>query len=203
MMRVAIPLLAVCGLFGAGASWAQVAASPAAVSPAAVTAAAPVMKSASVLLQPGLDGVRAALREVRVEKWKTSGAVREEMDGDLGSIQRDLDGTLPGLLSAADSAPDSVGKVLPAYRNVEALYDVLLRVASVARLAAPQAQSAALDGAMADLERGRRMLGDQLQSSAVAVEKQVVDLRAALKAVPAPAPVPARAVTKKKVKPGA
>ena len=201
MMRVAMQLVVVGGLFGAGASWAQVAASPAAASPAAVTAAAPVMKSASALLQPGLDGVRSALRAVRVEKWKTSGAVREEMDGDLGSIQRDLDGTLPGLLSAADAAPDSVGKVLPAYRNVEALYDVLLRVASVARLAAPQAQSAALDAAMADLESGRRMLGDQLQRSAVAVEKQVVDLRAALKAVPAPAPVPARAVTKKKTKP--
>lgn len=191
MMRVAIQLVAVCGLFSAGASRAQV---------AAATTAAPAMKLASVVLQPGLDGVRAALREVRVEKWKTSGAVREEMDGDVGSIQRDLDGTLPGLLSVADSAPDSVGKVLPAYRNVEALYDVLLRVASVARLAAPQAQSVALDGAMADLDIGRRMLGDQLQSSAVAVEKQVVDLQTALKAVPAPAP--ARTVTKKKVKPG-
>ncbi len=199
MMRVAIQLVAVCGLFGAGASLAQVAASPA--SAGAATPAAPAMKRASVVLQPGLDGVRAALREVRVEKWKTSGAVREEMDGDVGSIQRDLDGTLPGLLSVADSAPDSVGKVLPAYRNVEALYDVLLRVASVARLAAPQAQSAALDGAMADLDSGRRMLGDQLQSSAVAVEKQVVDLQTALKAVPAPAPVPTRTVTKKKVKP--
>ena len=198
MMRVAMQLVVVGGLFGVGASWAQVAASP-----AAAPAAAPVMQSASVLLQPGLDGVRAALREVRVEKWKTSGAVREEMEGDLGSIQRDLDGTLPELLRVADSSPDSMGKVLPAYRNVEALYDVLLRVASAARLAAPQAQSADLDAAMADLERGRRELGDQLQRSAEAVEKQVVDLRAALKAVPAPAPAPARTVTKKKTKPGA
>ncbi len=198
MMRVAMQLVAVCGLCVTGASGAQVSASP-----TAVTTAEPVMKSASEVLRSGLDGVRAALREVRVEKWKTSGAVREEMDANVSSIERDLDGTLPELLGVADSAPDSVGKVLPAYRNVEALYDVLLRVASVARLAAPQAQSAALDAATADLESGRRALGDQLQRSAVAVEKQVVDLRAALKAVPAPAPAPARTVTKKKTKPGA
>ena len=159
------------------------------------------------MLRPALDVLKTALDGVRLDKWKGPAAVRSDEDANLASIRKDMETTLPPLLAAADAAPDSAAKTLPAYRNVEALYDVLLRVAAAGRLAAPADQSSALDQALARLDDGRRALGDRLQEDAKAQEKRVGDLQAALKAIPPPAPPPAPVVcpalppVKKKAKP--
>jgi hypothetical protein len=180
-LRVSIFLLAWCGpnmMLGQTA--------------AAVPASSPVAKVdlPSATLQPALDVLKQAVNGVKTEKWKTSAAVRSETDANLASIRRDLEATLPPLLATADAAPDSTVKVLPPYRNVEALYDVVLRIDAAARLSAPVDQASALDQALARLDDSRRALGDQLQRNAGATEKQVADLQAALKAVPPPPPPP-------------
>jgi hypothetical protein len=143
-------------------------------------------KSPSAMMQPGIDAVKQALAVVKVDKWKTAGPMKDETATNIGSIQRDVDATLPGLLATADGAPDSVTKVFPAYRNVDALYDVLLRVTTVGRTSAPTQESAALSQALLSLDDGRRGLAERVQDGAMAGEKQVVDLRAQLKAMPAP-----------------
>jgi hypothetical protein len=151
-------------------------------------AAAQGPKTPSLIMQPALDTLQHTLGVLRTEKWKTSSAVREETDTNISSIRRDLETTLPPLLATADGSPDSFSQVLPAFRNVEALYDVLLRVAEAGRISAPSQQNAALEQAMASLEAGRRALGDHLQSVAVARDQQLRDLQAAVRAIP-PAPV--------------
>jgi hypothetical protein len=141
-------------------------------------------------MQPGIDAVKAALAIVKVDKWKAPGPVKEETTTNLGSISRDVEGTLPGLLAAADAAPDVVSKIFPAYRNVDALYDVVLRVSAVGRLSAPAQEAAALTDALTSLDAGRRALAERMQDGALAGEKRVVDLQASLRAVPASAPAP-------------
>jgi hypothetical protein len=178
---------------------------------AAQTVAAPVSTPAkmdlpSQTMQPSLDVLKQAIATIKIEKWKTSAASRTEAEANLASIRRDVETTLPPLLAAADAAPDSAAKVLPAYRNVEALYDVLLRVAAAGHLAAPPDQASALDQALSHLDDGRRALGDQLQRNAVAEDKQVSDLQASLKAIPpAASPIACTPATpapaKKKAKP--
>jgi hypothetical protein len=159
------------------------------------------------MLQPALDVLKTAIGAVSIERWKGSSAARNEAETNVASIRRDIGGTLPGLLAQADAAPGSAAKMLPAYRNVEALYEVLLRVDVAARATAPGEQSSALDQALRQLEDGRRALADRLQEDAAAAEKKAVDLQAQLKAIPPPAPVPPAAVcpapapVKKKAKP--
>lgn len=148
----------------------------------------PPPRTPSAILQPALDNMQQALGIVRLDKWKASNAVREETDANLNSIHRDLDTTLPSLLATADAMPNSVSKILPTFRNIEALYDVLLRVTQVARLVAPGPQSTALDQATVSLDEARRTLGDRMQSAALAQERQIADLQAALRAVPPPPP---------------
>ena len=150
-------------------------------------------RTPSEILQPTLSTLQPTLDALRTDKWKISGAVREETEANIGSIRRDLEVTLPPLLATADAVPGSIAQVLPAYRNIEALYDVLLRVAAVARYSAPSQQSAPLEQAMASLDAARRDLGDQLQSAALTQDQQVRNLQAKLHAIPA-APVPAPAV---------
>src|SRR5258708_29380867 len=74
--------------------------------PAGVASTTAGFKTASALLQPGLDAVNQALTMVRVDKWKAPGAVKDETDANLNSTRRDVETTLPGLLAAADAAPD-------------------------------------------------------------------------------------------------
>ena len=143
----------------------------------------------SAILRPSLEILQTAIGEMTLDKWKASPAVRTEADGNLRSVQRDLASTQPPLLAAADAAPDSPAKTLPVYRNVEALYDVMLRLDAAGRLAAPSNQISALDQALASIGDARRALGDQVQANAENQEARVIHLQAALKVVP-PAPPP-------------
>lgn len=169
---------------------------------------------ASAVLQPALDELQQTLGAIKIEKWK-GGTVRSEAGTNIASIQRDLQGALPGLLAAADAAPGAMSKALLVSRNVDALYDVLLRVVDGARIAGPGDQVDQLQRAMADVEKARLAWTDHLQELAAAEEKQVGDLQGALQAqahaapmcpVAAPAastPAPARKTVRKKRKPAA
>lgn len=141
-------------------------------------------------MKPSLDNLLRTLDDLRPEKWKASGTMRQEAAGNIDSIRRDLTNTLPPLLATADHAPDSVAETLPAYRNIDALYDVLLRVTETARLSAPKDQAADLQQALDGLESGRRALGERMQTAAVAREQRVHTLEAAARAAAA-APKPA------------
>lgn len=156
-------------------------------------------------LQPSIQLVKEALAAVNIDKWKGSGAIKSEADGNLHSVQRDIDETLPGLVRAADAAPDSIAKTVPVYRNVDALYDVMLRLDAAGRIAAPKDQVGALDDALASIAKARTALGDQLQASAESQEQRIMRLQQAANrpAPPPPAPVqctppPGPVTTKKK-----
>ena len=133
---------------------------------------------------------------MRIDKWKR-GTVRTETSDKINLIIKDLKETLPPLMAAGDAAPGMMSKQLPVSRNIDALYDVVLRVFEAARVAAPPDQIAQLDQALAGLNTARMTYGDRLQDSAIAVEKQVGDLQSTVKAqadikcsTPAPVMVP-------------
>ncbi len=173
-------------------------AAPATAPPASAPKPAPL----SNLVQPSLDALQATLASVKLEKWK-GGSVRNEAAGNIASIQKDLQATLPGLLKDADAAPVS--------RNLGALYDVLMRVWDGARVAAPAEQVELMQQAMMGIDKSRRAVDDRLASMAASSEKQVGDLQIALAKVqsapvcpvvapppPPPAPAPKKKVVKKK-----
>jgi hypothetical protein len=162
----------------------------------------------SALLQPALESLQQALLVAHPDRWKAPGAVTAESAADIGSIQRDLNNTLPGLLTTADSG--AVAQLVPAYRNVDALYDVLVRVTQTAVLAAPAPQSTALQQATAKLQQARFAYGDLLDSAAQTQDRRLRDVQARLATLqsspPPPAPVcpppaPAKPAAKPKPKP--
>jgi hypothetical protein len=140
-------------------------------------------------MQPSLNTLRGAVDGMHADKWKIPGVLKDEMEANLSSIRKDLDGTLAVLLATADGSPGTVSALMPAYRNIEALYDVVLRVDAAARVGAPSQQTQVLDNALSKLDEGRRAFGDHVTTAAQGQEKQVTDLQASLKAaqsVPAP-----------------
>ncbi len=200
---VFFPAILVCSAQPGGAP------APAAAGPAntVFTPAKP-----SDILQRSIDEVQQTVGAVKLDKWKR-GSVRDETGTNIDAIQRDMNGTLPALMKEADAAPDTLSKVLPLSRNIDALYDVMVHVVEAARVSAPGDQVGELQQALAGLEKARVAFGDQLQQTAAAQEKHISDLRstvqtqaaslkAAAAAPPAPkCPAPPTPAKKKKVAP--
>ena len=145
-----------------------------------VTTAPTAATPATEALRPALDRVSEALAGLNVGRWKAPGEVRAVTQRDVDSIQRDLSATLPPLMDRARAQPASVIPRFAVYRNVDALYDVLLRVAETANLAAPQVEAASLQSCLSGLESARRDLGDAILKIADTQEKEVASLRAAV-----------------------
>ncbi len=162
----------------------------------------------SELISSALDVVAKAGSAVDLNKWKTSNQVRSEVDANLASIQKDLQNTLPPLLSTSDAAPASAASALPVLLNIDALYSVLLRVTISSRTGAPKDQNTQLEQAAVTLDNARRDLGDRITATVAANEKKVSTLQAtiqqqatALQAAQTPPPpptTPAKAGAKKK-----
>lgn len=150
----------------------------------------------SGILKPSLDSVETTVAGLKLDRWK-KGTVRDEAGDNIKKILFDLQTNLPPLLTVADSAPGAVSKVLPVSRNIDALYDVLLRVFEAARVSATPEQITQLDQALNSLNTARLTLDGRIRESAESMEKQVSDLQGTLQAqyaIACPAPKPAAAV---------
>jgi hypothetical protein len=139
---------------------------------------APSSLKSSDILNPALGQVSQAVAGLNISRWKAPGEVRSAAQQNADSILRDLHNTLPGLLTQADASPDSISAVFPVYRNIDALYDVLLRVSETADLAASQDEASNVGSALNQLESARKNLGDAIFSSAKNHEAEIVKLRA-------------------------
>jgi hypothetical protein len=182
-----LAFLALLILSSSGAAVAQAAAA------AAPPAAAPPPPSGFAMntLRPALANVQNTISNLNVSHWKASSQTRDAVTADIASMQRDLNATLPGLVTQADSAgPNVLGPTFAVFRNLDALYDVLLRVTETAALAGTGADPSSLEDARAGLEDARGKLGAWLLQSIGSQDTQVAHLQAQIAAKPAAAPPP-------------
>jgi len=135
----------------------------------------------SGIVQNALSEVESTTSALNISRWKAPGSVREAAQANVDSIQRDLGNTLPTLLAQADAASGSVPLSFAVYRNVDALYDVLLRVSQTADLAAPSDEAASVASALQKLEEARSRLGDAIVQTSQQHEARLVALEQAAK----------------------
>jgi hypothetical protein len=156
-----------------------------------VAPAPPAFQVAS--LRPALGNVQEAIAGLSIAHWKAPAATRAAIQQDVASMQRDLTTTLPPLLAQADApaanAPAALSPSFAVFRNLDALYDVLLRVTETAALAGPPSDASSLEDARAGLEDGRGRLGAWLLQSIGAQDAQIARARATV--APAPPATPA------------
>ncbi|HZY62397.1 MAG TPA: hypothetical protein VFE38_07715 [Edaphobacter sp.] len=136
------------------------------------------MAKASEILQPTLSRISQVIASLNISHWKAPNEVRAATQQNADSIQRDMSGTLPGLLATADTDPSRVSAVFPVYRNIDALYDVLLRVSETAGLAAPQREMSDIHDALQQLESARTNLGNAIFTLAKNNEAATIKLQA-------------------------
>ena len=132
------------------------------------------------------------LTSVNVPKWKAPGDVRQATASDVRFHAARRLGYASRLINTALADPAKMSPAFSVYRNVDALYDVLLRVAETAQLAGSN-DARVLEDQRATLEDARTQLGTALLQSAQVQDTEVVRLRAAA-VVAAPAAPPAKTV---------
>jgi hypothetical protein len=150
-------------------------------------------------LRPALGNVQEAIASLSIAHWKAPAATRAAIQQDVASMQRDLTITLPPLMAQADApagnAPAALSPSFAVFRNLDALYDVLLRVTETAALAGPSSDASSLEDARAGLEDGRGKLGAWLLQSIGAQDAQIARARATVApAAPVPPAAPAKIV---------
>jgi hypothetical protein len=134
-------------------------------------------------LRPALQQVSAAIGQIQIDHWKLSREWKQQFSNDAASIQQDLNGPLPGLLQTAQENPAATSSQLAVMHNVDALYDVLVRLATAADICGGKSDAAVLDNALRQLESSRKAAAGQILQMASAQDQKVSQLQAQARSV--------------------
>ncbi len=115
-------------------------------------------------LQRAADNARVDLARVRVDRWKADSSVKQQTSANIDSLQRNLSGALPTLVTAAQQNPSSLNASFKLYRNLNVLYDVLGSVAESAGAFGAKDEYAALVQDLNNLDSARRSLADAMDA---------------------------------------
>lgn len=129
-------------------------------------------------LRPALAQVQSALGSINIDRWKLSSGWKSELQSDADSIAQDISATLPGLLQTAQAAPASLAPQLGAIHNVDALYDVLVRLTTAASFGGRKDDATALADALRGLEAARKTTSAQILGAAAQQDEQLAKIRA-------------------------
>jgi len=175
------------------------AAATAQVSPSSPAAAGAPIPYASVSelnlllsqLEQNSQTVGANLSRLRVERWKTDGNTKRGAQGDIDSIQRNLQSALPEMIAQLRNSPENLAATFKLYRNLNALYDVFSSVVESAGAFGSKDDYQALQNDLDALDRSRRSFADRMETLSNGKDAELVQLRTQLRAAQAAAVVAA------------
>lgn len=148
--------------------------------PALSPAPAGATASSVNALRPALQQVNIVVTQINVDRWKLPRERKQEFSDDAASIHQDLSGPLPGLLQAAQQSPAAVGPQLAVMHNVDALYDVLVRLATAADICGGKSDAAQLDSVLQNLEAARKTAATQVMQAASTQDQKLARLQSQL-----------------------
>lgn len=140
-------------------------------------------------LEAASKNTQADLLKLRIDKWRTDNSYKKQTLGNVDSIQRNLQGALPGIMEELRAAPENMAAAFKLYRNLDALYDVLGSVTEGAGAFGTKDDLQALSNDLGQFESGRKQLAGRMENLANTKEAEIVRLRADLKTAQAAIPV--------------
>jgi hypothetical protein len=117
------------------------------------------------------------LARLRVDKWKTDGDNKGQIESNVQSVTSNLANALPGMITAVRSAPTSLTANLKLYRDLNVLYDVLAPMADSAGAFGSREEFQALSADAQLLEANRRSIADYMESLAAFQDAELSRLR--------------------------
>lgn len=139
-------------------------------------------------LQQTSQVIQDDLSHVRIDKWKTDSGTKRQSQGDVESIQRNLESALPGMLNDLKNSPESAPITFKVYRNLDALYDVFNSVVESTGAFGNKEEFQSLNKDLGALEESRRAFAGRMDKIANAKEIEIGQLRAELQTARAEIP---------------
>ncbi|MEY2414296.1 MAG: hypothetical protein QOD84_2902 [Acidobacteriaceae bacterium] len=121
------------------------------------------------------------LAKLRIERWKTDSNTKHQTQGNVESIQRNLQTALPDVIAKLRQSPESLGASFQLYRNLDALYDVFGSVVESAGAFGGKEEFQSLDNDLGTLEKSRRSFSDRMENLAGAKDGELNQLRTQLR----------------------
>jgi len=140
-------------------------------------------------LEATSKNTQADLVAMRIEHWKTSNASKKETLTKVDSIQRNLQNTLPNVISQLRGAPEDLSSTFKLYRNLEALCDVVGSVAEDTGAFGTKDELQAISTDLNGFDGTRKQLAQRMETLSAAKEAEIVRLRTDLKTAQAAVPV--------------
>jgi hypothetical protein len=140
-------------------------------------------------LESTSKNTQADLVKLRIERWKTDNNSKKQALANVDSIQRNLQGALPEMISALRAAPEDLPATFKLYRNLDALYDVLGNVVELVGAFGSKDDVQTLSNDLNSFEGTRRQVAERIENLSTAKEAEIVRLRADLKTAQAAIPV--------------
>ncbi|HEX4783684.1 MAG TPA: hypothetical protein VH350_05045 [Candidatus Sulfotelmatobacter sp.] len=132
------------------------------------------------------------LGKLRIERWKMDGGSKKQMLANVDSIQRNLQGALPEIISQLRAKPEDLPSTFKLYRNLDALYDVLANVVEVTGGFGSKDDFQSVSNDLSTFEGARKQLAGRIETLSAAKESEITrlrtDLRTAQAAIPATPP---------------
>ena len=108
----------------------------------------------------------AQLQALRIDKWKTESDQKRQAQGNADSLVRNMTAALPTMITAARTNPNSFAANFKLYRNISALYDVMLPLTESAGAFGQKGEFQALGEQLQRWDEIRRQFGDYLEQLA-------------------------------------
>jgi hypothetical protein len=131
-------------------------------------------------LQQASQATQGDLSRLRIEKWKTDSGTKRQTQGNVESVERNLQTALPGILADLKNSPESAPLTFKVYRNLDALNDVLSSVVESAGAFGSKEEFQSLNRDLSAIEDSRRAFADRMDKIAAAKETEIGQLRVAL-----------------------
>ncbi len=136
-------------------------------------------------LEQASQATQLDLAKLRIEKWKVDSDSKRQTQGNVDSVQRNLQSALPQMISELRASPENLAATFKLYRNLDALYNVFGSVAESTGAFGSKDEFQALENDLSAFEKARRVFADRMESLAGAKEAEVIRLRAALQSAQA------------------
>lgn len=186
MLRASDDLMKLCPACGwrywvlpflVAAAAAQVTPAPAASAPPVPYASVSQLNLLLSQLEQIAQTAQVDLAKLRIEKWKTDSNTKRGTQGDVESIERNLQMALPEIIGQLRASPENMSATFKLYRNLDALYDVFGPVVESAGAFGSRDEFQSLQNDLSSLERSRRGLAERMETLAVAKEGELTHLR--------------------------
>lgn len=112
------------------------------------------------------------LGKLRIEKWKTDGDQKAQLQKVADSLQRNITYAVPGLISDVQNSHGSVSSTFRLYHNLNVVYEFLSSLADAAGSIGKQEEYQSLAADAAALDSARNSLSQYIEQAAASYESR-------------------------------